>query len=183
MVSLADLWLPILVAAIVVQIASTLVHMALPFWHTADYRTTDDDRPFVEAMRPLRPGLYVIPRMPERRSAEETAEWSKGPSAIVYLRNPVAFSFGKTIGIYFLYCLVSAIFVAYIAGQTLTPGTHYLRVFQIAGAAGTMFWSFGNNISDAIWYGKPWRSAIKYAIDGLLYGMLMGGVFGWLWPE
>jgi hypothetical protein len=183
MVSLLDLWVPILVAAIVVQIASTIIHMALPFWHTADYRTAEDDRPFLEAMRPLRSGLYMIPRMPKEPTPEQTAEWSKGPSAIMYLRNPAAFSFGKTIGLYFLYCLVSAVFVAYIAGQTLPRGTDYLRVFQIAGAAGTIFWSFGNNVSDAIWYGKPWRATIKYAIDGLIYGCLMGGVFGWLWPE
>jgi hypothetical protein len=130
----------------------------------------------------LRPGMYLVPRMPEKPTDEQSTEWSKGPSAIFYLRNPAAFSFGKTIALYTLYCFVSAIFVAYIAGQTLPRGTDYLRVFQIAGATGTIFWSFGNNISDAIWYGKPWRAAIKYAIDGLLYGTLMDGVFGWLWP-
>ena len=182
MVPLTDLWLPILVSAIFIQIASSIIHMALPFWHRADYGKADDDRPFVDAMRSLRSGMYLIPRMPEKPTPEQTAEWSKGPSAIMYIRNPAAFSFGKTLVVWFLYCLVSGVFAAYIAGQTLAPGTDYLRVFQIAGATGTIFWSFGANFSDAIWYGKPWGSAIKYAIDGLFYGCLMGGTFGWLWP-
>jgi hypothetical protein len=184
MVSLLDLWLPILVAALIVQFASTIIHMALPFWHNADYGRTGNDGPFVEAMRSLRSGLYLIPAMPREKPSEEwKAEWSKGPSAIMYLRNPASFAFGKTLTIYFLYCILSAVFVAYIAGQTLPRGTDYLRVMQIAGATGTIFWAFGNNVSDAIWYGKPWRSTIKYAIDGLIYGLLMGGVFGWLWPK
>ena len=184
MVSLLDLWLPILVSAVIVQIASSVIHMALPFWHTADYGRTGNDGPMVEAMRSLRSGLYLIPGMPhEKPSKEWEAEWSKGPSAIVYLRNPAAMSIGKNMGIYFLYCIVSAIFVAYIAGQTLPRGTEYLRVMQLAGAAGTIFWAFGNNISDAIWYGKPWRVAIKYMVDGVIYGSLMGGTFGWLWPS
>jgi hypothetical protein len=184
MVSLADLWLPILVAALIVQVASTIMHMALPFWHTADYGKTGNDRAFLDAMRPLKSGLYQIPAMPHGRpTEEETREWMSGPTGILYLRNPASFSFAKTLTVYFLYCLVSAVFVAYIVGQTLGRGTDYLRVMQIAGAAGTIFWAFGNNVSDAIWYGKPWRVTIKYAIDGLVYGLLMGGVFGWLWPE
>jgi hypothetical protein len=183
MVSLLDLWLPILVSAIAVQIASTIIHMALPFWHNADYGNVGDDRPFVEGSRSLKSGMYMFPRMDWKTMTEEQkAAWAKGPSAIMYVRNPAKFSFGKTIFLYFLYCLVSAVFVAYIAGETLAPGTPYLRVFQIAGAVGTIFWAFGTNVSDAIWYGKPWSATIKYAIDGLLYGCLIGGVFGWLWP-
>ena len=182
MVPLSELWLPILVSAVVLQFTSAFIHTALGFWHTPDYWNVEDDRPFIEAMRRLKSGMYIVPRMSRKPTPEETAERESGPSALMYVRNPSKFSFGATLGKYFVYCLVSAIFVAYIAGETLARGTEYLRVFQIAGATGTIFWAFGNNISDAIWYGKPWRVAIKYAIDGLLYGMLMGGVFGWLWP-
>jgi hypothetical protein len=183
MVPLTELWLPILVSAVVLQIVSAIIHTALPFWHTPDYRSVDDDRPFLEAMRKLKSDFYVVPRINPKPTPEQRAEWESGPTAIMYVRNPAKFSFGMTLLKYFLYCLVSAIFVAYIAGQTLAAGTHYLRVFQIAGATGTIFWAFGNNVSDAIWYGKPWRMTIKYAIDGVIYGLMMGGVFGWLWPR
>lgn len=183
MVSLLDLWLPILVAAVVLQFVSAFIHMALGFWHTADYWNVPEDRPFVDLLRGLRSGMYVVPRMIQKPTPEQRADWESGPTALMYVRNPARFNFGKTLGIYFLYCVVSAIFVAYLISRVLPAGTPYLRVFQIAGTAGTLFWAFGNNISDAIWYGKPWRIAFKYVIDGLVYGLLMGGVFGWLWPR
>jgi len=183
MVFLSALWLPILVSAVIVFFASAILHMALPFWHNADYGKTGNDGPIVEALRSLRSGLYMVPAMPEKATDEWKAEWQKGPSAVMYLRNPASFSFPMTLAKYFLYCVVASIFVAYIAHETLPRGTEYLRVMQIAGATGTIFWSFGTNFSDAIWYGKPWSAAIKYAIDGLIYGLLMGGVFGWLWPH
>jgi len=37
--------------------------------------------------------------------------------------------------------------------------------------------------SDAIWKMKPWGMTLKHAIDGLVYGLLTAGVFGWLWPQ
>lgn len=184
MVSLTALWLPILVSAVIVFIASTIMHMGLPFWHTPEYKNVDDDRPFVEGTRSLRPGMYVFPRMDfKNMTAEQKAEWEKGPTGLMYVRNPAAISMGKNLTLFFLYCIVSGIFVAYIASETLAPGTDYRRVFQIAGATGTIFWAFGNNISDAIWYGKPWSTAIKYVVDGFVYGLLLGGTFGWLWPS
>ena len=42
MVSLAALWLPILLSAVVVFIASSLFHMVLPF-HRSDYRQLPDE--------------------------------------------------------------------------------------------------------------------------------------------
>lgn len=183
MVPLSDLWLPILVSAIVLQFVSALIHTALGFWHTPDYWSVEDDKPIVDALRRAKSGLYVVPRMMRKPSPEQLAEWQSGPTALMYVRNPAKFNFGATLGKYFVYCLVSAVFVAYIAHETLQRGAPYLRVFQIAGTAGMMFWAFGNNVSDAIWYGKPWRVTIKYIIDGLIYGLLMGGVFGWLWPR
>lgn len=34
-----------------------------------------------------------------------------------------------------------------------------------------------------IWFGKPWKSYALHATDALVYGLLMGGMFGWLWPR
>ena len=41
MVSLASLWLPILVAAVGVFIASSIIHMATP-WHHSDFTPMPD---------------------------------------------------------------------------------------------------------------------------------------------
>ena len=37
MTALSSLWLPILVSAVLVFIASTVIHMVLSFWHRGDY--------------------------------------------------------------------------------------------------------------------------------------------------
>ena len=36
---------------------------------------------------------------------------------------------------------------------------------------------------DSIWYKRKWSTTIKSTIDGLIYGLLTGGTFGWLWPN
>jgi hypothetical protein len=184
MVPLTDLWLPILVSAIFVFLASNVLWMMLPGWHNKDYRSVADERTFVEGSRGLASGLYMFPKMDwKTMTPEQKADWAKGPSGFMIIRNPSAFSFGKTLGIYFLYCILGSLLAAYVAGATLGPGTDYLRVFRIAGTAGMLFWSFGTNVSDSIWYGKPWSVAIKHVIDGLIFGLLIGGTFGWLWPS
>jgi hypothetical protein len=77
---------------------------------------------------------------------------------------------------------VISVFVAYLSSRTLAPGVPYLTVFRVAGTAallgyaGALFWA-------PIWMGKPWATAWKEALDGLVYGLLTAGTFGWLWPR
>jgi hypothetical protein len=33
-----------------------------------------------------------------------------------------------------------------------------------------------------IWYNRSLRATVKATIDGLVYGLVTAGVFGWLWP-
>ena len=35
----------------------------------------------------------------------------------------------------------------------------------------------------SIWYRRGWALTLKSNFDALLYGLLTGGVFGWLWPQ
>jgi hypothetical protein len=77
---------------------------------------------------------------------------------------------------------VVSFFVAYVASHTLEPGAPYLRVFRIAGATAFLAYAAGQ-VPAAIWMGKPWAVAIKEVFDGLLYGLVTGGAFGWLWPH
>ena len=41
----------------------------------------------------------------------------------------------------------------------------------------------GAQISDSIWKGQRWSNTMRHLIDGLIYGLLTGGAFGWLWPR
>ena len=63
MVSLASLWLPILLAAIGVFVASSIIHMATP-WHHSDFAPLPDQARVMDALRSfnLRPGDYALPR-------------------------------------------------------------------------------------------------------------------------
>ena len=183
MVSLAQLWLPILVSAVFVFIASNILWMGLKFWHYRDYKRVPDDAVFVNAAKSLPSGLYIFPWMdwktmtPEQRTAAQP-----GPSAMMIVRNPATFKFASSLILYFLYCLLGSFCAAYLASVTVPAGAPYLHVHRVAGTAGMLFWAFGTNVSDAIWYGKPWSVAIKHIIDGIIFGFLIGGTFGWLWP-
>lgn len=185
MVSLSALWLPILVSAVIVFVAANILWMALPFWHRKDYGKVPDDRVFVDAAKPLASGLYIFPFADwKNMTAEAKARMATEPAGVMILRNPNKFSFPMTLLGYFIYTLFVSVLVAYIAGCCLPMGAPYLHVFRIAGTAGMLAWAFGvGNISDSLWYGKPWSVTIKTIIDGIIYGLLIGGTFGWLWPR
>jgi hypothetical protein len=55
-------------------------------------------------------------------------------------------------------------------------------VFRIVGAVGFLAYAAGQ-VPAAIWMGKPWSVAAKDVFDGLLYGLVTAGTFGWLWPR
>ena len=83
---------------------------------------------------------------------------------------------------WFVYCLVVSFFVAYLTGHTVPSSTHYLAVFRVAGTAAFLAYGLGG-LSSAIWKGQPQSMTIKEVIDGLIYGLLTAGTFGWLWPH
>jgi hypothetical protein len=68
MVSLADLWLPIVLSAVLVFVASSLIHMVLG-WHRHDFKKFAAEDAVMDALRPfnLGPGDYVAP-LPDSRS-------------------------------------------------------------------------------------------------------------------
>ena len=183
MVQLMNLWLPILVSAVFVFIASNLLWMALPFWHRADYHRLPDEKSVLAGLAGAKSGQYIAPAMDwSKSSAEDRAAAQNGPMAFLLVRNPNAFSFGKALTTYFIYTLVISAIVGYITGIVAGPGTHYPRVFRIAGTAAILAYSF-RGVPDSVWYGKPWSVTFKEIIDGVIYGLLTAGTFGWLWPR
>ena len=57
----------------------------------------------------------------------------------------------------------------------------YLGVFRVAGT--TAFIAYAAGVwPQSIWYHRPWGKTIRFTLDGLIYGLLTGGAFGWLWP-
>jgi hypothetical protein len=38
-------------------------------------------------------------------------------------------------------------------------------------------------VPNAIWWNHSWRSVFKYVVDGIVYGLIIGATFMWLWPK
>ena len=62
MVPLTALWLPVLLSAVLVFIASSIIHMALGY-HRSDYKPLPDEDKLLPVLRgaSLQRGLYVFP--------------------------------------------------------------------------------------------------------------------------
>ena len=186
MTALASLWLPILVAAVLVFIASSAIHMFLG-WHKNDYPKMPNEDKAMDALRPLAvpPGDYVVPHCsgPEEMKTPAFKEkMSKGPVLIVTVRPNGLPGMGAYLVQWFVFCVVVSIFAGYVASSALPPGTPYLRVFQLVGTSAFMGYAFAL-WPLSIWYGRSWSTTIRSTVDGLVYGLLTAGTFGWLWPR
>ncbi|HVN44158.1 MAG TPA: hypothetical protein VMT66_02825 [Steroidobacteraceae bacterium] len=186
MVTIASLWLPIVLSAAIVFIASSLIHMG-PFWHRTDFPQMPREAEVLGALRPLAipPGDYFIPRakgMDEMRAPEFKEKMRQGPVAVLTVMPNGPISIQRSLLQWFVFLIVVSLFCAYIAGRTLPAGTLYPRVFQIVGA--TAFIGYALALCElSIWYRRSWRLTVKGALDGLIYAALTGGTFGWLWPR
>lgn len=186
MVGLAALWLPILLSAVIVFVVSSLVHMVLP-WHKSDYPKLANEDQVMNALRPLGipPGDYVMPRPSSRegmRSPEFLEKMKKGPVVMMTVMPNGPMGMGKNLTQWFLFSVVVGVFAAYVAGRALPTGAPYLAVFRFAGVTAFLAYS-GALWPMSIWYRRAWTTTIKATIDGLLYGLLTAGTFGWLWPR
>jgi hypothetical protein len=183
MVPLTALWLPIVVSAVIVFVASSVMHMVLPY-HRSDYVGLPDEDKVRAALRGLPRGRYIVPHCTHQnmKSPEVVAKYKEGPVGMITIFPSGPPNMGKFLGQWFGFLLIVSFFVAYLAGSTLAPGTHYLQVFRVVGTAGFLAYGLAN-LSNGIWKGQPWSATIKEVIDGLIFGLLTGGTFGWLWPR
>jgi hypothetical protein len=185
MVSIMELWMPIVVSAVFVFIASSIIHMVLKF-HNSDYKQLPDEDKIAEAMREagVSPGYYTMPYcvdMKQMGSPEMMKKFEQGPVGMFTITKSGPPQMGKLLGLWFAFCLMVGVFAAYMAGRFLGPEAEYLAVFRIAGT--TAFLGYGASEPIAsIWKGQPWGTTLKHVIDGLIYALLTGGTFGWLWP-
>jgi len=186
MTGLDALWLPILLSAVIVFLASSIIHMALP-WHKSEYPSVPNEDRVIETLRPLAipPGDYMMPRPSSReemRSPEFAEKMKKGPVMVLTVMPNGPMSMARNLIFWFLYLAIVSLFAAYVAGRALPAGAQYLRVFRFAGTAAFLgyavaLWQM------SIWYRRAWSTTIKATVDGLVYALLTAGTFGWLWPR
>ena len=186
MVPITALWIPILVSAVAVFIASSVLHMVLPF-HRKDYAKLPGEDEIAAAVRKqnVAPGSYMMPHAgdpKEMGSPEMQEKFKNGPVAMVTVFPSGVPVLPKHLAMWFVYTVVIGVCLAYLAGRTLVPGTAYLSVFRFVGTAGWLAYA-GSIASDSIWRGQAWSTTCKNIVDGLVYALVTAGVFGWLWPQ
>src|ERR1051326_5513819 len=154
MTELQALWLPILLSSVIVFIASSIVHMVLP-WHHSDYPKLSKEDQVMDALRPLGipPGDYFVPRPSGREDmqSEKFKEKLKaGPSMVFTILPSGGMAMGRNLSLWFVYLIVVGIFSGYVASAALPPGTSYLKVFPLAGTTAFVGYSL------ALWQMSIW---------------------------
>ncbi len=186
---LADLWMPIVVSSVIVFVLSALAWMVSPH-HKADWKGIPNEDGFLDALRANNTpsGQYMFPFCSDYKAAQDAMKdpekkktWEAGPHGALFLR-AAAPNMGKAMGFTFVFYLVVGVFVAYLGTVALPGDPDYLQVFQVTGCAAVMAYCLGF-IPGAIWFGKTMRSTVMDVIDGIVYGLLTAGTFGWLWPS
>ena len=185
MVSVLSLLVPIALSAVIVFLASSIIHMATP-WHKHDLQKLPNEDAILNALRPFNvpSGNYGFPKPDTRKdmqSPEFKAKLKAGPSGFITIKS-WDFSMGSTLFCWFLYSVAVSVFAGYIAGVAFGPGTEYLRIMQVAGCVAFVGYSMAL-MHESIWWGRRWSWTVRSMLDGLLYGLLTGGTFGWLWPR
>jgi len=186
MIPLTNLWFPILISTVIVFVASSIMHMVLPY-HKSDYRRLPDEERVTDAMRSAgvtRGPVYFFPyfSFKEMKSAPVVEKLKRGPVGLLTVLPSGPPAMGKNLVQWFMYCIVISVFAAYLASRTLTLGTGFPEVFRVIGTVA--FLGYGAaHAQESIWSGRSWVVTLKHIFDSVIYAVLTAGTFGWLWPK
>lgn len=185
-VQMQELWLPVLVAAVLVFVVSSLVHMVFK-WHAADYRKLPDEDGVTALMRKsgVTPGQYFFPHCTSHKQFEDPTfvqKFVQGPVGMMIVRPSGKPNLGPSLAKWFVYTIVVGVVVGYVAHVTLGHGARPATIARIVGVTAWLAYCW-QSPQDAIWMGKPVRSVAVYMLDGLLYAAVTAAAFCWLWPK
>ncbi|QDU86905.1 hypothetical protein Pla175_02590 [Pirellulimonas nuda] len=176
--SVFDLWLPIVVGAAAVHIASTLAWTALPH-HVPEWRPLPGEGELIAVLKKIAApaGQYVFPH-PKDPHPDQQAPDPNAPcqgNLIVYDK-PVSMgaAIGKTLAFFF----VATFVIGYLASLGLSPASTKLDVFRFVFVAGLLT-HVAARFPGAFWFK---RKTLLDSIDGTVYALLTAGAFVWLWP-
>jgi len=184
MISLSQLWMPLLLSTVAVFLASSVIHMASP-WHKNDYPRLPNEDAVMDALRPigLAPGDYMFPRpqsMADMKSPEFVERVTRGPKVIMTVMPNGMTPMGGMFVQWIVYILVVTAIAAHLASRSVTasaPGAHvFHQVFLVA------FAGYGLALFQlSIWYARSWSITIKSVIDGAIYAAITAAIFQWSW--
>ena len=186
MITISMLWLPIVLSAVAVFIASSVMWMLAPH-HKGDWRGFSNEAAVADALRAggAAPGQYMLPHHGYDRNAMKSPEFQQklttGPVAYVTVGPngppPMAVNMIWT----FLVTLFVSLVVGYIGHWTLRQGIDSGRIWRVIGASALLGYTTGG-LANAIWFQTPRSTMAKNIFDGIVYAAITAAIFCWLWP-
>jgi len=172
MLFLAALWLPILLSAVFVFIASSIMHMVLPY-HKSDCRKLPDEDKLMATLRDAglqRGHVYVsLLRSQRHEISRHAGKYKQGPIGMMTVFPPGPPRSAKVSG--HVVCVLRdhryRCCVCHRARAPSGGGTTaslFWAVFQVAGTAAFLAYGLAN-LSNGIWKGQPWSMTIKEVVD------------------
>lgn len=180
-IGIMDLWMPTLVSSVVVFVASFLAWMVMPH-HKKDWVQLPNEDELLPHLK-IAPGQYMFPFCAtgaDMKSDAFQAKWNSGPWGTLCVFKSKANMGQNMVATFIFYVIVSA-WVAFLASSARLAGAERLDIFQFCAFAAVAAYALGG-IPNAIWFQKTFRSTLNDVIDGIVYGVITGGVFAWLWP-
>ncbi len=184
-VSLFSLWLPILLSAMAVFVASWMVNVVIK-WHDRDVSGLPDEDKVRDVLRPfaLPPGDYVFPYAADVRemgSDEFREKCETGPTGFLTVYPNRVFAMGPALGQWFLVSVAISGLAGFAAGVGLGPGAEFWTIFRTVSVVAFAGYAMGV-FQSSIWFGRSWGYSLRSAVDGLIYAWLTAAIFAWLWP-
>src|SRR5262245_33093940 len=180
-VTLADLWLPIVLSAAAAWVGAAMAWMALPH-HKGDFKKLPNEEAVMSAVRTgnIPPGQYMFPHCGDHSAMKDPAVKAKmdaGPWGIVNVIPKFGNMGGKML-ISFIFNLLVSATIAYVATLTISRGAEFMHVFRVMGTVAIAAFLFGW-IPHAIWFSMPGRTILANVADSVVFGLITGLIFAW----
>jgi hypothetical protein len=188
MVPLMSLWMPIVLSAVAVFVVSAIVHMVLPH-HKGDFARLPAEDDVTAALRSANPppGDYVFPyagSMAAMNDPDYLERYKRGPVGVMTLYAPASTerpSMTKELIQWFVFTVVVSLFAGYLASRAVGVGAEFWEVVRFSGTVAFAAYALGA-IPDSIWWKRKWSTTVKTVVDGLVYSVVTGVIFAWMWP-
>jgi hypothetical protein len=182
MTDIFALWLPILVSTVLVFAASSVIHMA-PLWHRNELPSPPDGDRMQDALRPfgLKPGEYMLPRAQSMKDCNAPGfveKLKRGPVLLAAIDQTARYPWHAARAV--VICIVVVTLLIACGGRDAGCRRDLPRGLRVAGTTAFIAYAAGC-WPQSIWYHRPWSTTAKLTLDALIYGLLTGGAFGWLW--
>ncbi len=197
---ITHLWLPILAAGAAAFVASFVCWMIIGH-HKNDHLAIPNEQEFIDTIKRLKlaPGNYGFPDFQKCKNLpreEQQKKWKTGEMGQLRVWSDP--SMAGNMFVTFLFFVVTNVVLAYLGwlviphadpaltlGKTVLvagPSASFMHVFRVISVAAMLAFCFASFPND-IWFQKSRRVMFLNFVDGVIYALITGAIFAWLWPR